>query len=136
MIIEEQKNHVVRSKRLSRKLYWLILLVVVGAIAWFGRAYWQTHTQLTALQSDPAVAARQESKDLVDAVGKLIVLPDESPAIATVDDKDKLTSQAFFKNAANGDKVLMYAEAKKAILYRPSVNKVLEVAYLNIDKKP
>jgi hypothetical protein len=63
-----------------------------------------------------------------------MTLPTEKPTIATVENTKKLTSQAFFKNARNGDKVLMYTQTKKAILYRPSEDKVIEVAYLNIKK--
>jgi len=51
----------------------------------------------------------------------------EAPFLATVMSKDDLQSQAFFKNAEKGDKLLVYTKAMKAILYRPSVNKVIEV---------
>jgi len=63
-----------------------------------------------------------------------MALPNEKPTIATVEDRKKLTDQIFFKNARNGDKVLMYTQSKKAILYRRSENKVIEIAYLNIKK--
>ncbi|MBI5357887.1 hypothetical protein HZB74_03515 [Candidatus Saccharibacteria bacterium] len=56
----------------------------------------------------------------------------EEPTIATVQDVSKLQNQAFFKNAQNGDKVLIYSQAKKAILYRPSTDKIIEVGPVNI----
>lgn len=79
------------------------------------------------------VQAQAEVDALVAEVGELLALPsDEKPTVATITDVEKLREQAFFKNAANGDKVLIYTNAKKAILYRPSEKKVLEVGAVNI----
>jgi hypothetical protein len=62
-------------------------------------------------------------------VGKLILLPSgETPTIMTVTDKQKLTGQQFFANAKNGDKVLIYEKAKKAFLYDPVADKIIEVS--------
>lgn len=70
-----------------------------------------------------------ETSKTVKAVSVLMELPsDEVPAIATVTDKTKLSQQDFFRRAENGDKVLIYAKAQKAILYRPSVNKIIDMA--------
>ena len=70
-----------------------------------------------------------EAQQMIDKIGKLITLPtDEQPAVATVTDLSQLKSQPFFANALVGDKVLIYAKAKEAILYRPSTDKIIEVA--------
>lgn len=70
----------------------------------------------------------------IDAVQKQIPLPkNEEPMIATVDDKTKLQEQEFFQQAENGDKVLMYKQAKKAFLYRPSTDTVIAEAPLEYD---
>ncbi len=72
---------------------------------------------------------------LVAEVGKLIDLPkDEKPTVATVTDIDKVKDQPFFKNAKNGDKVLIYTNANKAILYRPSEKRIIEVGAVNINQ--
>jgi hypothetical protein len=78
---------------------------------------------------DPKLIATEESRRVVDRVGKLMVLPDETPQVATVADVDQLkTIQPFFAKAENGDKVLMFQNARQAILYRPSSNMVINVA--------
>jgi hypothetical protein len=71
-------------------------------------------------------------KDVVTKVGKLVELPPgEAPTVATVSDLAPLKSQEFFKDAQIGDKVLIFGAAKKAILYRPSTDKIIQVAPLN-----
>jgi hypothetical protein len=80
----------------------------------------------------PSEAAQLEG--VIAQVGKLMVLPvNEQPAIATVTDLNPLAGQAFFANASIGDVVLMYAVAKKAILYSPEKNKIIEVAPITTD---
>jgi hypothetical protein len=65
----------------------------------------------------------------LEKVRGLIDLPaDETPRIATISDKEKLKDQAFFNSSQVGDQVLLYYKAKKAILYRPATNKIVEVA--------
>ncbi|MFA5947013.1 MAG: hypothetical protein WC813_03230 [Patescibacteria group bacterium] len=85
------------------------------------------------LSADPQLVAKQEVVDLIREVGRLIVLPQgEEPTIATVTDPEQLKSQAFFASAERGYKVLLYATAKKAILYDPINKKIIEVAPINI----
>ena len=109
-------------------------LVGVGllfAVSLAGNAY--LGRQVYMLSQDPQRMAQQEMITIVGEVGKLMVLPEgETPTIATVTDPEKLTGQAFFANASSGDKVLLYTNAKKAILYSPSQNKILEVAPINL----
>ena len=65
-------------------------------------------------------------------VEKLTELPQgETPTIATVTDVKPLQSQDFFKDAQTGDKLLLFTKSKRAILYRPSTNKIIVVAPLN-----
>ncbi len=74
-----------------------------------------------------------EIQSLVKKVGNLIVLPEgEMPTVATVSDPDALKGQAFFEGAKKGDKVLIYTNAKKAILFDPGVGKVVNIAPLSI----
>lgn len=72
-----------------------------------------------------------DPKELVKAVSMLMVLPEEEPTVATVSDLEKLKGQEFFVNANVGDKVLVYLNAGKAILYSPKQNIIINVAPLS-----
>ena len=73
-----------------------------------------------------------ETAAVVAEVSKLMQLPsDERPTVATITDKEKLSAQPFFAQAKNGDKVLIYTKAKKAILYDPLAKKIIDVAPVN-----
>jgi cytoskeletal protein RodZ len=126
-----------KSKRLSRMSWkkWLALLIVLALVAggiWFAYDYSQLKKENDKL-SDPQQAAREATSALVAEVGSLTDLPSgETPTVATVSDVSKLKNQAFFANAQNGDKVLIYTQAKRAYLYRPSTQKIIEIAPINL----
>lgn len=69
----------------------------------------------------------KEIMDITAQLKKIMNVPDEKPVIATVKDKNVLKSQqAFFANAENGDKLVIFQTARKAILFRPSTAKIIE----------
>jgi hypothetical protein len=110
----------------------LLPYVVVAAIALLPSLYFhhQSQTSNDAL-GVPSSANLQTTADVVKRVSRHILLPSgEQPTVATVTDASKVHNQAFFANAASGDKVLVYANAKKAYLYRPSIDRIIEVAPL------
>ena len=81
--------------------------------------------------ADPNAAILKEVKALTGQIGKSMELPaGEQPTLATVTDQTKLGGQDFFAHAQNGDKLLVYSNARKAILYRPSSGKVIDVTNL------
>ena len=85
------------------------------------------------LRDNPQKAVQAETKKILDKISTIIVLPeDEQPTIATVSDPEVLKGQPFFAKAKKGFKVLIYANAKKSILYDPFENKVVETASMNI----
>lgn len=118
------------SSGLGKKMLTPVLLVLL-LLSLAGNGY--LVMKVKKLGADPQVAAKQEAAELIAEVGKLIALPaDEEPTIATVTDPEQLKSQAFFASAQKGFKVLLYATAKKAILYDPINKKIIEVAPINI----
>lgn len=86
--------------------------------------------------NNPDIVAKAEIQSVTDKLSKLMVLPkDEQPTVATVTDKAKLKEQPFFARAENGDKVILYINAKKAILFREKDNKIIDVAPINITQQ-
>lgn len=112
----------------------IIIVIVVLAVAVLPSYYFYSQYKKTqSLLTNPTATSTAEAKQLVAEVGKLMVLPTtEQPTIATVSDISKLADQPFFANAQNGDKVLIYTQAKEAILYRESINKIIQVAPVNL----
>lgn len=80
---------------------------------------------------DERVLAANDVNNMLDDLAKLMALPNEKPTVATVSDIEKLKDQEFFTKAKNGDKVFIFPKAQKAILYRPSTKKLIEVAFYN-----
>lgn len=116
----------VSKKRLP---YVVVLAIAIIGLALAGYLFYE----LRQARQNPQFQAQKEAKDLVAKVSRLVVLPDdELPTIATVSDPEALKSQAFFSKAEKGDKVLIYAQSRKAVLYSPNLDKIIEVAPLNI----
>jgi hypothetical protein len=86
------------------------------------------------LRANPNREAQREVQALVEAIGKIMELPEgETPTVATVVDPEVLKGQAFFASSARGDKLLAYTAARLAILYRPDEHKIITVAPITID---
>ncbi|OGK40183.1 hypothetical protein A2954_01565 [Candidatus Roizmanbacteria bacterium RIFCSPLOWO2_01_FULL_37_12] len=117
-----------RPSYLPQLIFALALVLTFGLSIYFFQRYQQSQLLFSRATLD-------NSGPLVDLIGKLVLLPqDETPTIATVTDRAQLPNQPFFENAENGDKILVYTNAKKAILYRPSLNKIVEMLPI-ADKK-
>lgn len=117
----------------SQKIIYIIagvLLIGLAAVAIY------FYIQYQNIKKNPNQVAKAETDALVAQVSKLIDLPkDETPTVATVLDKEKLKDQPFFAGAENGDKILIYTKSKKAIIYRPKDNKLINVGPIAIDQK-
>lgn len=124
---------------LKQLMEWLknnILSILVALLVAASGSTYYFYREYSSLKNEPNKVAVEETNKLVATVGKLIVLPEETPTVATVSDPEKLKDQPFFAKAKVGDKVLIYTNAKKAIMYDPEEHKIVEVAPINIgDKK-
>lgn len=110
----------------------IMFFALVVAISLGGYFYYKLHN----LQKNTQEGVKKETKDLLGKVARLYLIPTgEEPTIATVSDPVKLKDQSFFSSSQKDDKVLIFTEAGKAVLYRPSIDKIIEVAPINNSKK-
>lgn len=117
---------------LLRLIIGLVILAAIGTAAYYVDRYQDSQAEVKRL-SNPTEAAKDEQQKLISRVSQLVQLPQgETPTVATVTDASKLKDQVFFAKAQNGDKVLIYTEAKQAIMYRPSTNKIINIAPVNL----
>jgi len=109
----------------------IILLILFTPSLYFYNKYQGTVKMLASLKNP---SAESEVETLIKKVSNIIILPQgEVPTIATVTDKNKVNNQVFFSQSENGDRALIYTQAKKAFLYRPSANKIIEVMPISIE---
>jgi len=103
----------------------LLMVASLSVLLYYFHQYHASQKLLSQAQVDNTAL-------LLDVVGKLTVLPqDELPNIATINDVKELPNQAFFKQAQKGDKLLVFSKSQTAILYRPSLNKIVVVTSIN-----
>ena len=116
-----------KTGRIVRATFFtLAFLLAVGAAGYYAWRFYD-------LQQHPEKLTTESTIALKTAVAKLILLPDEEPQIVTVQDVEKLKKeQPFFLNAQNGDKILIYQKAKKALLYRPNEHRLIEVGPITL----
>ena len=121
-----------KSKSIKKLLVTLTILLLLAALGFFAWQYLENKKEIARLQN-PEVAAQDATDQLVKEVGMLIQLPKgETPTVAVVVKADELREQPFFAEAKNGDQVLIYSQAKEAILYRPSTKKIIKVAPVDL----
>lgn len=117
-------NNSTKKSIFSGKVIIVVALIVAAAGVGFGVSQYNEAQKLKT-PAGVQKANDDEANALKAKVAVLMQLPNEKPTIATVKDITKLKDQAFFKDAKNGDKVLIFTAARKAVIYRESTNKII-----------
>lgn len=116
-----------RKKTLWAAAGGLTVLVFAITAAFFFKQYQE-------VKNNPDVAAKATSQRIVERVGGLFFLPSEEPTVAQIEDKSKLETQSFFDGAENGDYLLVFADAKLALIYREKDDKLVNVGPVNTEQ--
>lgn len=126
-----RSNNIVANVKKNAVVILLALLVLIATAA---IAY--LVVQNNQLRNDPQTlqtAQAKKDEELLAKIAKIYTLPtDEKPVLGRVDDKEKLKDQPFFKDAQNGDRLVIFAKSKKAIIYRESENKIINAGPIAI----
>ncbi len=135
-MIEENTGSIPQMNRTKKRgffrRYFALILILLVLVLTATSVYFYKKSTTNENQVSQA-----EVKSLIGKVGRIAVLPsDETPTIATVSDPEALRDQAFFADAKKGDKVLIYSNAKKAFLYDPVADKIVNIAPLNTASGP
>jgi len=107
-----------RTSILKYMLSGLVVIAVVGAL--FAAGIISTGTTSTTIpDKGTSESAAEETEATLEMLGKHILLPEnEKPVVATIKDVSELKSNsAFYKNASNGDKLIVFSKTKKAIIF-------------------
>lgn len=119
-----------------KKIVNISILIVVVAVIIFGGLFFYKLNKLDNKSAEKKEKEKiativKEKSDLLQKVSEIYLFPgDEEPTIATVSDPELLKNQSFFSNSQVGDKVIIFAKAGKAILYRPSTNKIIDIVLI------
>ena len=127
------------GKGLAILLLLVLFLIAAGGFAWSYNGYAKTKKELAFL-TDPKAkeeVVKKEITQLVNSLKKLVVLPeDETPTVATITDAEAMAKeQPFYADAHNGDKLLVYTQARKAFIFDPNRNILVNVGPIYMDDK-
>lgn len=104
-----------KSVLIKRVVITLVIAVWASATVWLGWSYYQTTQNIL----------KNDAKQVVKKLKTLMEIPTEEPLVATITDAAKLKeNEPFYKNAQNGDKVVIWRE--KAVIYRMESNRIVD----------
>jgi len=124
LLIISLNNMVIYMKK--RKVVNIVLILIILVALSFGFYFYYKLNKIENNRQE--IKNQKELKSLIVKVGHHYLLPsDEEPTVATVSDPELLKEQSFFTQTEKGDKVFIFTKAGKAVLYRPSIDKIIEI---------
>lgn len=130
---------VTKKTKFTKKAVQRILLIILGVIIGVGFTF--LYIQKFGIpfrnmsQNISKIEQEKILNEMVEKVGKLIILPqDEVPVMATIEDAETLMKkEVFYAGTKNGDIVLMYQKALKAVVYSPDRNIIVNVGPIYVE---
>jgi hypothetical protein len=119
---QQARGHAARNLFSGKSAVTLLVCVLLGGIGVFVY-YYGKHSALS------------ETDDVVRDVGAVIILPEGAPRIGKISDTSQFTKDPFLSQAKIDDVVLFYpydGRTVKAILWRPSIKKIVDVALVTL----
>ncbi len=113
--VRPAKRHKNLFARLSLVLF-VVCLLALGASLFFYKKY-----QAAQGTGGPAQA------EIVEKISRTIQLPNETPTLMTIADKRKLSNATLAARVEDRDLLLIFGQAKRLVIYRPSSGKVIDM---------
>lgn len=117
-----------QSKKRGNLFVRLGVSVVMAGLAGIGGFFY--------LKYQEVLNAPTLTQKLVDRLSSVIELPAETPTLLTIADKSKLSNPALASQVDTGDQLLVFNEAKKIIVYRPSSQKAIAILTIQTPVSP
>lgn len=107
-----------KTKRvLGKGLVFIVLLAAIGLCVVLFLKYRE------AVDTNP----NNVEQKTIETVAKLVVTPDERPTVVTVQDASKLSNPELASRAEDGDRLLVYSQNRRVIMYRPANGKIVDI---------
>ncbi len=114
----------------TKKILTLLIIIVIAVL---GFAIFKKFS--SSVKIPEGQLSDKEIKVLVDKVSKLINVPEETPVVATIIKADQLISeQKFYVGSKDGDYLIVFPKAQKAIIYRKNENRLINVGPIIVDQ--
>lgn len=117
------------QKKIKKRSRWGVFVggFLFGALVVVGALYYK-YPQIFSLRT-PEEQTKIAVQALVKEVGKIMILPaNEEPIVLDITDPQALIAQQqFFAGSVAGDKLLLYKESARAIVYSPSRHLIVNV---------
>jgi hypothetical protein len=130
----KHEKHEAASSR-KRRVSGVMIAIAVLSVATIASTASATvfYVKLQDARQKQSAPSESEKDRIAAKVGKLYDIPNEEPTLARVSDPEKLRKeQDFFKNAKDGDYILVFPEAKIGILYRESTDKIINIGPVSV----
>lgn len=116
-----------KKEKSNKKLIALIasIIVVVGLVAVI------VFQQITI---NSKTTEEEEARNIQNQLSKLMILPKEEALVSEIKNVNEIKDQAFFSKAENGDKVLIFVQDAKIVIYRDCDNKIVNVGPIVDDR--
>lgn len=118
----------------------VLLILITSGFLWLLFKYSINQRDLAQISTvdGSGKQVQKDTKKILDKLSKHMLLPQsEAPSIATITNIDQLKEQqAFFKDAQNGDILLVYGGNQRAIIYRLEKDLIVNVGSILMDGKP
>jgi hypothetical protein len=138
-ISKDQVNTSAVEKKKSMWPKFIVAGVLLVAVS-FGAAYFifskskkESGATIPSTEQMTFDDTAEQVAALLAKVESHMVLPEGNDFVVyTVTDLEPLKGQDFFRNATVGDKVIIWESVRKAILYSPTKDKIIEVSMVDL----